>query len=296
VPSERPRATQRPHRDERRAPRTLGVAPVARLPQQARASVPWVAPQLEAHVQPVQLVRALGGGPPPHAMAQHDRPAPPRTARPTRCVPHPSQAVRWSWPCAAAHGRARFRVRARHVARVERAETARVRPWAVPHCPAAPGRRVPRRSQGGEVELGPAVRGGAGGTRSTQRTARTTTDNRRRRKIIREDVGSSRSAPTGERPRRAGPRDRRRGALQRWPCCVRRGAGHASGFGQGALRALRAPRPPGCALGPSHSPAPAPAAASRICKHVRTLTPSLTLTLTDAFRAVITGARPCTVG
>ena len=34
----------------------------------------------------------------------------------------------------------------------------------------------------------------------------------------------------------------------------RRGAGHASGFGQGALRALRTPRPPGCALGPSHPP------------------------------------------
>ena len=30
--------------------------------------------------------------------------------------------------------------------------------------------------------------------------------------------------PAGERPRRAGPRDRRRGALQRWPCRVRRGA------------------------------------------------------------------------
>ena len=30
--------------------------------------------------------------------------------------------------------------------------------------------------------------------------------------------------PTRERPRRAGPRDRRRGALQRWPCRVRRGA------------------------------------------------------------------------
>ena len=162
VPSERPWATQRPRRDEQRAPRTLGVAPVARLPQQARATVPWVAPQLEAHVQPGQLVRALGGGPPPHAMAQHDRSAPPRTARPTRCVPHPSQAVRWSWPCAAAHSRARRRLRAERVARVEHAETARVRPWAVPHCPAAPGRHVPRRSQGGEVELGPAVRRSVG--------------------------------------------------------------------------------------------------------------------------------------
>ena len=52
VPSERQWVTQRPRRDEEGAPRTLGVAPVARLPQQARAPVPWVAPQLEAHVQP----------------------------------------------------------------------------------------------------------------------------------------------------------------------------------------------------------------------------------------------------
>ena len=49
-----------------------------------------------------------------------------------------------------------------------------------------------------------------------------------------------------------------------------RAAGHASGFGQGALRALCTPRPPGCALGPSHTPALALAAASLICKRVRT--------------------------
>ena len=122
------------------------VAPVARLPQQARASVPWVAPQLEAHVQPEQLVRALGGGPLPHAMAQHDCPAPPRHARPTRRGPHPSQAVRLSWPCGTAGGRARGRLRAERIARVEHAETARVRLWAAPHRPAAPGRRVALRT------------------------------------------------------------------------------------------------------------------------------------------------------
>ena len=149
-------------------------------PQQARASVPWVAPQLEAHVQPGQLVRTLGGGPPPHAMAQHDRPVPPRTARPTRRGPHPSQAVRLSWPCGTAGGRARRRLRAERVARVVLAETARVRPWAVPHCPAAPGRRVPHRSQAVRSSLALRYGGGAGGTLSTQRTARTATDNRRR--------------------------------------------------------------------------------------------------------------------
>ena len=142
VPSERPWATQRPRRDEQRAPRTLGVAPVARLPQQARASVPWVAPQLQAHVQPGQLVRAFGRGPPPHAGTQHRPARPPCTARPTRCVPHPSQAVRWSWHCCAPRDRARGRLRAGHVARVEHAETAGVRPWAALHRPAAPGRCV----------------------------------------------------------------------------------------------------------------------------------------------------------
>ena len=117
VPSERQWVTQRPRRDEQRAPRTLGVAPVARLPQQARASVPWVAPQLEAHVQPVQLVRALGGGPLPHAMAQHHSSAPPRHARPTRRALHRPLAVRSSWPCCATHSRARLRLRQSGVAR-----------------------------------------------------------------------------------------------------------------------------------------------------------------------------------
>ena len=148
VPSQRPWATQRPRRDEQRAPRTLGVAPAAHRHQQARATVPWVAPQLEAHVQPGQLVSALGGGPPPRAMARRDRPVPPRTAQPTRRGRRRSQAVRLSWPCGEAGGRARpCRLRAGRVARVGHAETARGRAWAVPPRPAAPGRRVPHRSQ-----------------------------------------------------------------------------------------------------------------------------------------------------
>ena len=107
VPSERQWVTQRPRRDVERAPQAAGAPPVARLPQQARASGPWVVQQLEAHVQPGQLVRALGGGPPPHAMAQHNRPVPPRTAQPTRRGRRRSQAVRLSWPCGEAGGRAR---------------------------------------------------------------------------------------------------------------------------------------------------------------------------------------------
>ena len=110
--------------------------------QQARATVPRVAAQLQAHAQPVQLVRALGGGPPPHAMAQHDRPVPPRIARPTRRAPSRSQAVRWSWPCCAPLHRARCRLRAGRVARVGHAETARVRPGAEPRPCVSPRHRV----------------------------------------------------------------------------------------------------------------------------------------------------------
>ena len=118
------------------------VAPIARRHQQARASVPWVAPQLQAHAQPGQLVRAFGRGPPPHAGTQHRPARPPCTARPTRRAPSRSQVVRWSWPCAAAQSRALCRLRAGRVARVEHAETARVRRWAAPHRPTTPGRRV----------------------------------------------------------------------------------------------------------------------------------------------------------
>ena len=101
------------------------VAPAARRLQPARATVPWVASQLQARVQPVQLLLAFGGGPPPHAIAQHSRPAPSRTARPTRCIPYRLQAVRSSWHCCAPPRRARYRLRARPVVRVGHAETAR---------------------------------------------------------------------------------------------------------------------------------------------------------------------------
>ena len=80
------------------------------------------------HAQPGQLVRAFGRGPPPHAGTKHRPVRPPRTARPTRRAPCRSQAMRWGWPCAAAHSRARYQLRAGRVARVEHAETARVRP------------------------------------------------------------------------------------------------------------------------------------------------------------------------
>ena len=63
--------------------------------------------------------------------ATRDRPArQPHTARPTRRVSCRSQAVRSSWPCCAPLRRAHCRLRARRVARVALAETARVRPQA----------------------------------------------------------------------------------------------------------------------------------------------------------------------
>ena len=129
--------------------------PAARRHQQARATVSWVAPQLEAHVQPGQLVRALGGGPPPHAMAQHNRPVPPRTAQPTRRGHRRSQAVRLSWPCGEAGGRARpCRLRAGRACRARWAR--RDRPGAPLGSPAPPRRARPTRAApiaGGEVEL-----------------------------------------------------------------------------------------------------------------------------------------------
>jgi hypothetical protein len=75
--------------------------------------------------------------------ATRDRPArQPHTARPTRRVPCRSQAVRSSWPCCAPLRRAQCRLRARRVARVALAETARVRPWAEPRPCVSPRRRV----------------------------------------------------------------------------------------------------------------------------------------------------------
>ncbi len=125
------------------------VAPAARRLQQARVTVPWVASQLQARVQPVQLVRALGGGPPPHAIAQHSRPAPSRTARPTRCVPYRLQAVRLSWHCCAPPRRGTRPAAGRGC----RARCARRgHPGAPPDSPtpprrARPTRRVPHGSQ-----------------------------------------------------------------------------------------------------------------------------------------------------
>ena len=78
----------------------------------------------------------------PHATAKHDSPAPPRRARPTPRVPRRSQAVRSSLNWCAPRDRAHFRLRARRVARVVHAETARVRPEAEPQPRVSPHRRV----------------------------------------------------------------------------------------------------------------------------------------------------------
>ena len=112
--------------------RHVGVVPVARRSSRL-VPLPWVAAQPRALVQLVHLLHALGGGPSSHALAEHGRPASPRRARPTRRVPLRSQAVRLSLHWCATRDRARFRVRARRVARVAHAETARVRPGAEPH-------------------------------------------------------------------------------------------------------------------------------------------------------------------
>ena len=110
--------------------RHVGVVPVARRSSRL-VPLPWVAAQPRARVQLVQLLHALGDGPSSHALAEHGRPASPRRARPTRRVPLRSQAVRLSLHWCATRDRARFRVRARRVARVAHAETARVRPGAL---------------------------------------------------------------------------------------------------------------------------------------------------------------------
>ena len=114
--------------------------------------------QTLARVQPVQLVRAFGGGPPPHGMTHHDSLTPPRRARPTRRAPHPSQAVRWSWHCRGPPCRARCRLRAR----ARRTRCARRdcpgAPLDSPTPPrrARPTRRAPPPIAGGEIELGTA--------------------------------------------------------------------------------------------------------------------------------------------
>ena len=73
--------------------RHVGVVPVTRRPSRL-VSLAWVAAQLRALVQLVQLLRAFGDGPSPHALAKHGSPASPRRARPTRRIPLRSQAVR----------------------------------------------------------------------------------------------------------------------------------------------------------------------------------------------------------
>ena len=121
--------------------RHVGVVPVARRSSRL-VPLPWVAAQPRALVQLVHLLHALGGGPSSHALAKHGRPAPPRRARPTRRVPLRSQALRLSLHWCATRDRARFRVRARRVARVAHAETTRVRPGAEPLPCVSPRRRV----------------------------------------------------------------------------------------------------------------------------------------------------------
>ena len=121
--------------------RHVGVVPVARRSSRL-VPLPWVAAQPRALVQLVHPLHALGGGPSSHALAEHGRPASPRRARPTRRVPLRSQAVRLSLHWCATRDRARFRVRARRVARVAHAETTRVRPGAEPLPCASPRRRV----------------------------------------------------------------------------------------------------------------------------------------------------------
>ena len=109
--------------------------------------------------------------------AQHDRPAPPVRRVALRAD---RRAARSSWPCAAAHSRALCRLRAGRVARVEHAETDRVHPWAAPHRPTTPGRRVACRTDRRRWDRAGHCRV-ARGTLSTQPpSARTATDNRRR--------------------------------------------------------------------------------------------------------------------
>jgi hypothetical protein len=138
VPSECQGVTQRPRSDEKRTLRTVVVAPVACRSQQTRATVPWWR-RSPRHMRSRAALARLWR----RTSATRDRPArQPHTARPTRRVPCRSQAVRSSWPCCAPLRRAQCRLRARRVARVALAETARVRPWAEPRPCVSPRRRV----------------------------------------------------------------------------------------------------------------------------------------------------------
>jgi hypothetical protein len=149
--------------------RHVGVVPVARRSSRL-VPLPWVAAQPRALVQLVHPLHALGDGPSSHALAEHGRPASPRRARPTRRVPLRSQAVRLSLHWCATRDRARFRVRARRVARVAHAETARVRPGAEPLPCVSPRRRVADLQAVSRLCPTPR-RGGASRTRKPRATA-----------------------------------------------------------------------------------------------------------------------------
>jgi hypothetical protein len=140
--SERPWATRRPRRDDKRAPWTPRGRRAGRPSvQQARTTAMGCGAAQGTCAAGSPLARP-GDGPSSHALAKHGRPASPLRARPTRRVPLRSQAVRLSLHWCATRGRARFRVRARRVARVAHAETARVRPGAEPLPCVSPRRRV----------------------------------------------------------------------------------------------------------------------------------------------------------
>ena len=106
------------------------VVLVTRRPQQPRAAVSWVAAQLQPHAQPAQLVRAFRR----RATARGDAPArrhriaPPRPEDASRPASIAGGAAELALICA--EGQGTLPVRAKPVARVVRAETARVRPGA----------------------------------------------------------------------------------------------------------------------------------------------------------------------
>ena len=118
VPSERPWATERPCSGGVRVPWTVERRAVRSSASAGSwncamgdAAAPGTCAACAARARP------CGGGPLPHAMAQHHSSAPPRHARPTRRALHRPLAVRSSWPCCAPHSRARLRLRQSGVAR-----------------------------------------------------------------------------------------------------------------------------------------------------------------------------------
>ena len=122
--------------------RHVGVEPVARRPSRL-VSLAWVAAQLRALVQLVQLLRAFGDGPSPHALAKHGSPASPRPAAPD--ATHPPSIAGGAAELALTCGRA-----AGHASGFgqgalgtgARPWGARVRPGTEPHPCVSPRRRV----------------------------------------------------------------------------------------------------------------------------------------------------------